>query len=65
MLAPSAKRVDWASRIIAAAPGHICRAVMDPSALVLWLPPKGMVGELIAFDPKSPSGIISGFDRAF
>jgi uncharacterized protein YndB with AHSA1/START domain len=38
--------------MIAAPPGQLYRAFMDPCALVLWLPPKGMAGELIAFDPQ-------------
>ena len=43
------KRVDSATRIILKPPSSIYQAFMDPKALVSWLPPEGMVGELEEF----------------
>lgn len=46
------KRTDIASRIIKAPPQAVYLAFLDPKALVAWLPPKGMVGRIDAFDAR-------------
>jgi uncharacterized protein YndB with AHSA1/START domain len=46
------RRVDSASRIIAASPAVIYRAHMDPQALISWLPPEGMKGRVERFEPR-------------
>lgn len=48
-------RTDVASRIIAARPRQIYDALLDADALVEWLPPAGMTGEVEHFDPR-PGG---------
>lgn len=45
-------RTDTASRLIAAAPAVIHRAFVDPEALMRWLPPEGMSGEALLFEPR-------------
>ena len=45
-----------ASRIIKAAPESLYAAFMDPTALVAWLPPAGMTGELHWFDARVGGG---------
>ena len=47
------KRTDSASRVIKASPDEIYRAFVDPSALVSWLPPKGMRAHLDVFEPRA------------
>lgn len=47
-----AQRVDIASRVIAASPHSIYRAYLDPDSILAWRPPKGMRGEIQAFDPR-------------
>lgn len=49
------RRADTASRIIAAPPDRIYRALVDREAVAAWLPPGGMVGEMTAYDPR-PGG---------
>ena len=49
------KRVDRAAKVIAASPQRLYRALIDPSELVAWLPPRGMKGEIHSFDPR-PGG---------
>jgi uncharacterized protein YndB with AHSA1/START domain len=49
------RRTDRASRQIKASPHAIYRAFTDPAALVVWLPPDGMSGEMFAFDLR-PGG---------
>jgi uncharacterized protein YndB with AHSA1/START domain len=44
------------SRIIAAPRRRIYDACMDPAALVAWLPPRGMHGQVLAFDPRPGGG---------
>ncbi len=46
-------RIDVASRVIAAPPGAIYTAFLDPDALMCWLPPEGMTGRLEAFEPRA------------
>lgn len=45
------KRTDTASRIIRATPHAIFKAFIDPEALISWLPPEGMTGQIHAFEP--------------
>lgn len=49
-------RTDRASRLIGAPPGAVYRAFVDPEALARWLPPEGMTGEILAFDPCAGGG---------
>jgi uncharacterized protein YndB with AHSA1/START domain len=46
------KRTDSASRAIMASPRTIYQALLDPEALVSWLPPQGMKGHIFMFDPR-------------
>jgi uncharacterized protein YndB with AHSA1/START domain len=45
------RRADSASRWIAADPARAYRALLDPTALMAWLPPDGMSGRLLEFEP--------------
>lgn len=45
------RRVDSATRIIAAAPAVIYRAHLDPQALIAWLLPEGMKGRVVELIP--------------
>ncbi|WP_066798782.1 SRPBCC family protein [Sphingomonas soli] len=49
-------RTDAAFRVIAAPADRLYAALIDPDALVQWLPPEGMSGRIEAFDPR-PGGI--------
>jgi len=46
-------RIDTASLIIAAPPEAIYRAFIDRDALLAWLPPDGMTGEILEFEPRT------------
>ena len=48
-------RTDTAARSIAAAPDLVYAALVDPDALLTWLPPAGMTGRFEHFDPR-PGG---------
>ena len=48
-------RTDLASKMIRASVESIYQAFVDPEAIVAWLPPEGMTGQLQAFDPR-PGG---------
>ena len=48
-------RIDRSSRVIAASPDTVYAALIDPGAAVRWLPPDGMSGEILAFEPH-PGG---------
>ena len=48
-------RTDRGSRVIAAPPSSVYDALVDPDALVSWLPPEGMTGRLERFDLR-PGG---------
>ena len=48
-------RTDSASRVIAASPDDVYAALIDPDALVAWLPPDGMSGRFDRFDAR-PGG---------
>ncbi|WP_274426863.1 SRPBCC family protein [Chelativorans sp. YIM 93263] len=47
------KRTDRASLLIKASPRATYRAFVSPDALVEWLPPTGMKGEIFAFEPRA------------
>jgi uncharacterized protein YndB with AHSA1/START domain len=49
------RRTDRASRVVAAEPGRVFAALIDPQALLSWLPPSGMTGRFERFDPR-PGG---------
>jgi uncharacterized protein YndB with AHSA1/START domain len=48
-------RTDRASRVIAAPPEEVYAALVDPEALVAWLPPEGMSARFDRFDAR-PGG---------
>lgn len=48
-------RTDSASKVVPRSPQQAYAALMDPDALVSWLPPGGMSGLLKHFDPR-PGG---------
>ena len=48
-------RTDIASRVIAAQRERVFAALVDPDALVAWLPPTGMTGRFERFDAR-PGG---------
>jgi uncharacterized protein YndB with AHSA1/START domain len=48
-------RTDTASRVIAASPGRVYEALVDPAALTAWLPPDGLSGRFERFDAR-PGG---------
>src|SRR5690242_3539581 len=48
-------RTDRASRVIAASPERVWAALVDPGALMAWLPPGGMTGRFEWFDAQ-PGG---------
>ena len=50
-----AGRTDRATRVIKASPPAIYQAFVTTAALERWLPPIGMSGEMVAFDPR-PGG---------
>ena len=45
-------RTDTATRLVRAAPDAIYRAFVDPEALIAWLPPRGMSGRVLLFEPS-------------
>ena len=48
-------RTDRASRVIAAPPERVWTALVDPGALMEWLPPGGMTGRFERYDAR-PGG---------
>src|SRR5215207_9867062 len=48
-------RTDTAFRVIAAPTDRVYAALVDPDALVAWLPPNGMTGRFERFDAR-PGG---------
>jgi uncharacterized protein YndB with AHSA1/START domain len=48
-------RTDTASRVIAAPPDRVYAALVEPVALVTWLPPEGMRGRFERFEAR-PGG---------
>ncbi|NTJ64420.1 SRPBCC family protein [Agrobacterium rhizogenes] len=53
--ASDGKRTDRASRVIRSTPNAIFKAFLDPEALALWLPPKGMTCRIHVFEPHNGS----------
>ncbi|GEK81555.1 pyroglutamyl-peptidase I family protein [Agrococcus baldri] len=49
-------RVDRASTVIAAAPGAVYEALLDPVALAAWLPPDDASGTIEAMDAREGGG---------
>ena len=50
-----AKRTDTATRMIPARPEALFAASIDPDAVAVWLPPKGMKARVERFEPR-PGG---------
>ena len=48
-------RTDRGSRVMAAPPGRVWAALVDPEALLVWLPPAGMTARFERFDAR-PGG---------
>ncbi|HEX5302625.1 MAG TPA: SRPBCC family protein [Streptosporangiaceae bacterium] len=48
-------RTDRGSRVMAAPPGRVWAALVDPEALLAWLPPGGMTARFERFDAR-PGG---------
>jgi uncharacterized protein YndB with AHSA1/START domain len=48
-------RTDQASRFVAAPHEQVYAALLDPEALIVWLPPGGMTGSIEHFDAR-PGG---------
>jgi uncharacterized protein YndB with AHSA1/START domain len=48
-------RTDTASRVVAAPIERVYSALVDPEALMVWLPPNGMTGRFERFDAR-PGG---------
>jgi uncharacterized protein YndB with AHSA1/START domain len=48
-------RTDRGSRVLAAPPGRVWAALVDPEALLAWLPPGGMTARFERFDAR-PGG---------
>lgn len=48
-------RTHRASKLIPAEPHAIYQALVDPKALVRWLPPEGATGRIAVFEPR-PGG---------
>lgn len=44
-------RTDTATRLVHASPDTVYRAFVDARALMAWLPPKGMRGRALLFEP--------------
>ncbi|MHB1102019.1 MAG: SRPBCC family protein [Devosia sp.] len=55
IIAQPRKRTDRASRFINATPDKVYSALVDPEALVSWLPPRGMTARIEAYDLR-PGG---------
>lgn len=49
-------RTDVASAEVAAAPEAVYDALVDPDALLAWLPPDGMTARFDTFDPRPGGG---------
>ena len=48
-------RTDKGSRVVAASPERVWAALVDPEALLAWLPPGGMTGRFERFEAR-PGG---------
>ncbi|MBZ7924100.1 SRPBCC domain-containing protein [Ensifer adhaerens] len=49
--ASNGRRTDRAERLIKALPSAVYAALIDPAAVAVWLPPEGMKGQVLAFEP--------------
>lgn len=49
-------RTDVASRLIPAPPERVYAALVDPAALVAWLPPSGMTGRFERYELRPGGG---------
>lgn len=49
-------RTDTATRLVQASPEAVYRAFVDPDALIAWLPPEGMSGRVLQFEPWEGGG---------
>lgn len=49
-------RVDRAERVVAAGPGAVYAALLDPVALESWLPPAGATGRVTGLDARPGGG---------
>lgn len=49
---PRNRRTDRAERLIKASPSSIYAALVNPDAVAVWLPPEGMKGQVLAFEPR-------------
>lgn len=47
----SERRVDKVSKSIKASPNEVYQAILNPDALVTWLPPTGMTGQIDLYEP--------------
>jgi uncharacterized protein YndB with AHSA1/START domain len=64
--ASSGDRIDLATRVMASPSARIFAALLDPTALVAWLPPAGMSGRFDEFDPRPGGGyrMVLTYERA-
>lgn len=53
---PEEKRVDRAGTVIHVAPQLVYEALLDPSALAVWLPPEGATGTIEDMDAREGGG---------
>lgn len=53
--AEATARTDTAARVIASPAERVFAALIDPEALLAWLPPSGMTGRFERFDAR-PGG---------
>lgn len=51
LILPGDRRTDRAERLIKASPSTIYAALIEPGAVAAWLPPEGMKGQALAFEP--------------
>ena len=49
-------RTDTATRLVRARADSVYRAFVDPRALIAWLPPEGMSGRILLFEPWQGGG---------
>ncbi|HEX8571797.1 MAG TPA: SRPBCC domain-containing protein [Allosphingosinicella sp.] len=45
-------RTDTATNLVGASQDAVYRAFVDAEALMAWLPPKGMSGRILLFEPR-------------
>lgn len=53
---PFMGRTDTASQVVEAEPERVYAALVDPDALLAWLPPKGMAARFERFDGRPGGG---------